>query len=324
MKLAACATLAFAALASAQLDVTIQASATVRTLNGGAPSYAFFPGTSVLSDFFTDPLHQSNFVRLQSAHNMFASQTASPSLGGTYTGSVAFATATGLLEALQSASPWSLRVIDGATLAESNYLIEIDVSAITAEYLRVITVQSPLPGTSVVPNITTSFTVSSGVSAYTEAFGIWSGPTTTHIESFPVINSTWTPTMHLASDANTIEVQLQTFEEPGLASLISVTPLPGAAEVSEVRVGCGFWSNAKVTGLTVTACDSIDFNNDTSLFDPMDIDAFLSVYSEGPCIPETATCNDIDFNNDGSVFDPCDVDSFLVMFSEGPCTVCGV
>ncbi|MFO0856855.1 MAG: C-type lectin domain-containing protein [Phycisphaerales bacterium] len=31
-------------------------------------------------------------------------------------------------------------------------------------------------------------------------------------------------------------------------------------------------------------CDDIDFNNDTSIFDPMDIDAFLSVYSEGPCI----------------------------------------
>jgi hypothetical protein len=71
-------------------------------------------------------------------------------------------------------------------------------------------------------------------------------------------------------------------------------------------------------------CDSIDFNNDGSFFDPQDIDAFLSVFSEGPCIPETAACNDIDFNNDGSLFDPCDIDSFLVQFSEGPCTPCGV
>jgi hypothetical protein len=74
-------------------------------------------------------------------------------------------------------------------------------------------------------------------------------------------------------------------------------------------------------GLT---CDSIDFNNDGSFFDPTDIDAFLSVFSEGPCIPESATCNDIDFNNDGSLFDPCDIDSFLLQFSEGPCTACGV
>ena len=71
-------------------------------------------------------------------------------------------------------------------------------------------------------------------------------------------------------------------------------------------------------------CDSIDFNNDSSLFDPQDIDAFLSVFSEGPCVPDTASCNDIDFNNDGSLFDPCDIDSFLVQFSEGPCTPCGV
>jgi hypothetical protein len=71
--------------------------------------------------------------------------------------------------------------------------------------------------------------------------------------------------------------------------------------------------------VTVPVCDSIDFNNDGSLFDPTDVDAFLSVFSEGPCIPAIATCNDVDFNNDGSLFDPQDVDSFLSVFSEGPC-----
>jgi T5SS/PEP-CTERM-associated repeat protein len=75
-----------------------------------------------------------------------------------------------------------------------------------------------------------------------------------------------------------------------------------------------------VVGLS---CDSIDFNNDASFFDPTDIEAFLSVFSEGPCIPDTATCSDIDFNNDGALFDPCDIDSFLLVFSEGPCTLCG-
>lgn len=70
-------------------------------------------------------------------------------------------------------------------------------------------------------------------------------------------------------------------------------------------------------------CNDIDINNDGSLFDPQDIEAFLSVFSEGPCIPDTATCDGIDFNNDGSIFDPCDIDSFLIVFSEGPCTPCG-
>ena len=78
-----------------------------------------------------------------------------------------------------------------------------------------------------------------------------------------------------------------------------------------------------IFGCSGPTCDSIDFNNDTSLFDPQDIDAFLSVYSEGPCVPANATCNDIDFNNDTSLFDPCDIDSFLLMYSEGPCTPCG-
>lgn len=66
-------------------------------------------------------------------------------------------------------------------------------------------------------------------------------------------------------------------------------------------------------------CDSLDFNGDGSIFDPMDIDAFLSVYSEGPCIPANARCADVDFNNDRSLFDPMDIDAFFSVFSEGPC-----
>lgn len=66
-------------------------------------------------------------------------------------------------------------------------------------------------------------------------------------------------------------------------------------------------------------CDDIDFNRDGSRFDPVDIDAFLSVYSEGPCLPAGAQCRDIDFNNDGSLFDPRDIEAFLSVFSEGPC-----
>jgi hypothetical protein len=70
-------------------------------------------------------------------------------------------------------------------------------------------------------------------------------------------------------------------------------------------------------------CNDIDVNNDSSSFDPQDIEAFLSVFSEGPCVPANATCDDIDFNNDGAMFDPCDIDSFLLVFAEGPCTACG-
>ena len=68
-------------------------------------------------------------------------------------------------------------------------------------------------------------------------------------------------------------------------------------------------------------CDDIDFNRDGNRFDPLDIEAFLSVFSEGPCLPAGASCRDIDFNNDGSLFDPEDVDAFLRVFSEGPCTL---
>ncbi len=101
---------------------------------------------------------------------------------------------------------------------------------------------------------------------------------------------------------------------------------PGeGGSTATIRNGVNF-VNGRISilfGTPPVACNDIDFNNDGSSFDPQDIDAFLSVYSEGPCIPETATCDTIDFNTDGSVFDPCDIDSFLTMFAEGPCTLCG-
>jgi len=71
-------------------------------------------------------------------------------------------------------------------------------------------------------------------------------------------------------------------------------------------------------------CDSIDFNNDSTFFDPQDIEAYLSVFAEGSCVPVTAVCGDIDFNNDDSAFDPCDIVSFITLFGEGPCTPCGL
>jgi hypothetical protein len=54
-------------------------------------------------------------------------------------------------------------------------------------------------------------------------------------------------------------------------------------------VGCGggVQSREFVTTIGVSQpgeCDDIDFNNDGSVFDPADIDAFLRVFSEGPCV----------------------------------------
>jgi trimeric autotransporter adhesin len=70
-------------------------------------------------------------------------------------------------------------------------------------------------------------------------------------------------------------------------------------------------------------CSDIDFNNDGQYYDPTDVDALLAAFSEGTCVPPSATCDPIDFNNDGAFFDPCDIHSFLLAFSEGPCTLCG-
>ncbi len=68
---------------------------------------------------------------------------------------------------------------------------------------------------------------------------------------------------------------------------------------------------------TGSGCDSIDFNNDGLFPDTTDIDAFLGVFSGGPC--DTGACNDTDFNNDGLFPDTTDIDAFLSVFSGGPC-----
>jgi hypothetical protein len=104
----------------------------------------------------------------------------------------------------------------------------------------------------------------------------------------------------------------------------NVTFNPTAFSVTGTGVGAGTLSVVFDTDIACgPICNDIDVNNDGSSFDPTDIDAFLSVFSEGDCIPVEATCDGIDFNNDGSLFDPCDIDSFLLVFSEGPCTLCG-
>jgi hypothetical protein len=90
------------------------------------------------------------------------------------------------------------------------------------------------------------------------------------------------------------------------------------------RAGLNFGSFPALTIVRADGCDSVDFNRDGSIFDPEDVDSFLSVFAEGPCLPAGASCGDVDFNNDGSTFDPCDIDAFLLAFSEGPCTSCGL
>jgi YVTN family beta-propeller protein len=131
-----------------------------------------------------------------------------------------------------------------------------------------------------------------------------------------------------AAGADTLGASLWTITAAGPASAVtSTSTLSGSPFNLRAKGGTIAISQPGPDGIDLVrlgpACDSVDFNNDTSFFDPTDVDAFLSVFSEGPCIPATATCNDVDFNNDTSIFDPCDVDAFLLAFSEGPCTLCG-
>ncbi|MFO0856328.1 MAG: S8 family serine peptidase [Phycisphaerales bacterium] len=108
-----------------------------------------------------------------------------------------------------------------------------------------------------------------------------------------------------------------------LEQVMIPNPATGIWEITvsgtAVNLGTQGFAIVATGDIVHVTCNDIDFNNDGSLFDPQDIEAFLSVYSEGPCIPDTATCDGIDFNNDGSIFDPEDIAAFLRVFSEGPC-----
>jgi len=70
------------------------------------------------------------------------------------------------------------------------------------------------------------------------------------------------------------------------------TELVDAASNARIRDALGYANRNQRNPIDIgvfefqgdQGCDDIDFNNDGSIFDPTDIDAFLSVFSEGPCI----------------------------------------
>jgi hypothetical protein len=105
-------------------------------------------------------------------------------------------------------------------------------------------------------------------------------------------------------------IEATDINEAGQITALARFTLPGGAPVTRAVF---------LNPVSGRVCDSIDFNNDGARFDPIDITAFLSRFSEGPCVPAGASCNDVDFNNDGSIFDTTDIEVFLSVFSEGPC-----
>ncbi|MFO0857717.1 MAG: M1 family aminopeptidase [Phycisphaerales bacterium] len=183
-----------------------------------------------------------------------------------------------------------------------------------------IAITSPAPGASIATNAAPTFVriyFSENMTAPSSAFTV-TGPSGT--VPFTYV-ATGTPTQSTLTFASALPPGTYTVNVAQTVTTVAgALALDGEIAANALPSGDGLAGGAASFTFTVqgVTCDSIDFNNDTSTFDPQDIDAFLSVYAEGPCIPSTATCNDIDFNNDTSVFDPCDIDSFLTQFSEGP------
>jgi hypothetical protein len=197
-------------------------------------------------------------------------------------------------------NPAPFAPIDPATLTPGVIRVDVDNNNIAG-----------VTGTGVGASVAGAADVATGIEIQIRASELgWNGTTPIRVAGF-IVSSDYTFVSNqiiggIDSTGGFAEASL------GEVSQVDFNTVPGTQFVTLLSCQTG------------PTCDSIDFNNDTSFFDPTDIDAFLSVFSEGPCLPESATCNDIDFNNDGSLFDPCDIDSFLLQFSEGPCTLCGV
>ncbi|HEX2836655.1 MAG TPA: hypothetical protein VHN77_00855 [Phycisphaerales bacterium] len=78
-------------------------------------------------------------------------------------------------------------------------------------------------------------------------------------------------------------------------------------------------------GQVGSACDPIDFNNDSLFPDTQDIADFIAVFGGGVCGGQQVgdpPCNsDIDFNNDGLFPDTDDIGALLRVFGGGGCAV---
>ncbi|MFO0855982.1 MAG: hypothetical protein U0640_01350 [Phycisphaerales bacterium] len=283
---------------------------------------------------FVDESNLDNYVKLESSNNHFSSDFyPARGVGSGTTGSIGLSSATELATDINNEGDWTLTYIDGTTGQTRLFTLNVTTPGFGTDYLRPLSLDVN-PGSTISNTQTFHFSqapTSNPLAQNTSAFGgmIAQNPSNSVFSpAFGPNDTSWTPATPLNPDSYTFLVAMVN-DAPAQNLVAATTPVPnspGACALSVFNQVVRTQVSMQSEGLLVDGlvCDSIDFNNDTSLFDPQDIDAFLSVYSEGPCIPETATCNDIDFNNDGSLFDPCDIDSFLLQFSEGPCTLCGV
>mgnify|MGYP000039710619 CR=1 FL=1 len=198
---------------------------------------------------------------------------------------------------LQNPAPFA--PIDPATLTPNLIMVDVDNNNIAG-----------VTGSGAGASVAGAGAVTTGVEIQIRASELgWTGANPIRVAGF-IVSSDYTFVSNqviggIASTGGFFENSL------GETSQVNFATLPGTQFVTLLACNAG------------TICNDIDFNNDESAFDPQDIDALLSVFSEGDCIPSTQTCDSIDFNNDGGLFDPCDIASFLLVFQEGPCTPCG-
>ncbi|HLP84325.1 MAG TPA: hypothetical protein VK157_08240 [Phycisphaerales bacterium] len=68
-----------------------------------------------------------------------------------------------------------------------------------------------------------------------------------------------------------------------------------------------------------TACDAIDFNNNSVFPEDQDVIDLFNVLAGGDCSTGPGLCNDIDFNNNGVFPEDQDVIDFFNVLSGGTC-----
>ncbi len=285
-------------------------------------------GISITGTGFVDDSSEENYIKIQSANNHFSGDLY-PALGhGSGTaGSIGLSDAATLESDINSEGPWTMTVTDGTTHNTSTYTLDVTAIDLAAGYLRPITLDQH-PGDAISSTQTFSWTQadsSDPAAQNTSAFGgaIAQGNPSNSVFSpgFNPDDSEWTPGSPLNADLYTFLIA-KVNDNPPQSLVVATTPVPssGACSLAGFVQSVTIQVSDQASDLVVSgsACDSIDFNNDTLFPDTLDIDDFLSVFSGGACSNDP-NCGDIDFNNDTLFPDTLDIDSLLSVFSGGAC-----
>jgi len=273
-------------------------------------------GIGINASGFTDDSNLDNFVRLQSANNLFSGDIYPARFTGSGTaGSIGLSSALDLTDAINSNSLWTLSTTDGVTGVTSEYELTVTTLDIPADAVRPITLDVN-PGDSITDFPTFNFTLDPAQdpqNEYTSAFAVLFGTVPENYVGSPSIaaaDRSWTPNGPLAPDTYIIVIGMQNPDAPD--TMIDATqPVATSSGAPSISFNYDVTANSfgQVNGLVAAPFCVADFDQNGGV-DGEDVAAFFEVWTNAG-----ATA---DVNQSGGV-DGDDVEAFFVIWTNGGC-----